>query len=258
MVSRVCLGLEAVSEYTQLDKITNAVIQRLNVRTMQSRDSSTNVLLATTPEFVPDAKLYDVTSLIGNAQVCWLESKWNLIDQIEQWNPVRIVPLIQLSDYENMGAFAASFYMEEPNSPTDNTTSYVQFSFLPAKACRIRFNRNIVRMELDATSLLPDSLSELIVLEAQNSIISRIKLSLTMGLRRDEAGRADAKAILEVLSEVYAQNMMDIHPLELLWKTWAYRDKNEPTSFTKPTPGGRQLYSDGQFGYGYGGFGNGY
>lgn len=259
--SRVFLGLEAAGEYLQLDKIHNYVIQHLNVLTMQSRTSSVDVLLGVSDEFTPTDVTTNITSLIGKGVPSWIETRYQPMTTTQSfwWAPIRVVPFVQMNDFRTMGSFCCSFYSEELNSPTAEQVQYVLFSYLPAAVCRIRFQRDIVRQELDAVMLLPDRFGDLVVMKTENSVIPRVKQALALGLRRDEEGRKDAALILATLSEIYAQNLIDIRPLELEWRNWAYRDRAEQTSFNKPTPGGRGLYGNWGIGYGgFGGYGNGY
>ncbi len=253
--SRVFLGLEAAGELLDLDNIHNAVVQKLNIRTMQARSSDLNILLGLSDEFTPTASPYDITSLIGKSVPAWVETKSTVLNGVDWWYPTRIVPFSQFNDYQRMGKFAVSFYGEEADSDTDQATQFLAFTYLPAAVCRIRFDRDGTRKGLDSDMLLPDHFAELIIMEAQNVIIPRLKLKLNMGLRRDEEGRKDAEAIREALTEVYMQNKMDIVPFEAEYKIWMYRDRSAQTNFNNPSPSGRSMYSDfRRRGGGYGGY----
>ncbi len=115
---------------------------------------------------------------------------------------------------------------------------------------------------MDADIILPDNLSELIVLESMNSLIPRIKNKIAMSMRRDDQLAKFAKPIFDSLGEIYAQNRVDIMPLDAQWKVWAYRGRDSQTSFNKPTPSGSSLYPGGTIGsnnrWGGGGYGGGY
>ncbi len=141
-----------------------------------------------------------------------------------------------------MGRFAASFYGEELDDDTSQAVQYVAFSYLPGGVCRIRFDRDGERTALNAAILLPDNLSELIVLESQNSIISRIKFKIAMDMRRDKELQKIAPALMAALGEIYLQNTVDIKPLDAEWRVWAYRDRAAETNFKLPTPSGANLY----------------
>lgn len=244
--NRVFQGLAAAAEFMTLEEIHGAVVQRLNARTMQSRTSDINVLLGTTAEFTPDETPYDVTSLIGKSVPCWVEVKGLLISQIQQWSPVRVVNMNQLQDYQRLGIPAVAFYGEEADSDTAQPTQYMAWTFLSGRPCRIRFDRDEQRIDLDSDIILPDNLSELIVLEAQNSIIPRVKFALSMRMRGDEEVRKIVPAIMQSLSEIYAQNILDAKPLIGQWKVWAYRDRAAQTSFDLPTPRGASMYPGGR------------
>lgn len=244
--NRVFMGLAAASEYLTLEDIHNAVVQRLNARTMQSRTSDINVLLGTTAEFSPDVTPYDVTSLIGKSVPCWVEVKGLLISQVQQWVPVRIVNMNQLSDYQRLGLPAVAFYGEEAANDTDQPTQYMAWTYLSGRPCRIRFDRDEQRTDLDADIIIPDNLSELVVLEAQNSLVPRVKFALAMRMRGDEELRKIAAPIMQSLTEIYAQNLIDIRPLVSQWKVWAFRDRAAQTSFDLPTPRGATMYPGGR------------
>lgn len=254
--NRVFQGLAAAAEFLSLEDVHNAVVQRLNTRTMESRTSDINVLLGTSAEFTPDAVPYDVTSLIGKSVPCWVETKGDLLNGVQYWYPVRSVNQSDLNDYARMGAFACSFYSEESTGDVLQPVQYISFTFLPVRACRIRYDRDNQRTALDADIILPDNLSELIVLEAQNSLIPRIKLAMGMRLRSDEEGRRDAAAISQSLQEIYLQNVVDIKPLDAQWKVWAFRDRAAQDSHNNPTPRSEGMYAGGrnrQGGWGTGG-----
>lgn len=258
--SRVMESLEAAQEWLDLSDVHSQVVQTLNARTMQSRSSDINVLLATTAEFTPDSVLYDITSLIGKAVPAFVEIKGYVGQDIERWQMVRVVNLNQLDDYRNIGAFACAFYGEEPATDEDaQPTQYLNFTYLPARPCRIRFDRDGQRTALEADQLLPDNLSHLIVLEAQNSLIDRIIFKIGMDMRRDTALREIAPTIIAGLQGIKMQNLtLDIPPLHKQWMVWAYRDRAAQSSFNNPTPSGANLYAAGRNKIGgYGGYGGG-
>lgn len=251
--SRVFLGLEAVAEYLDLDKIHNAVVQKLNIRTMQSRSSDLNVLLGLSAEFTPEASPYDITSLIGKGVAAWVETKSTVLNGVDWWYPARTISLAQFNDYQRLGMFAVAFHGEEAASDTAQATQYLSFTYLPSAICRIRFDRDLTRLAMADDILLPDHFADLVVMEAQNVIIPRLKFKLTMGLRRDEEGRKDAQAILASLTEVYMQNVMDIKPFDAEWQIWSYRSRSVQTSFNKPSPSGRSMYGGSRDRFGTGG-----
>lgn len=243
LTSRVFFSLEAAKEFLDISDVLNAVVQKLNARTMQSRSSTANVLLSTTETFTVDNVLYDVTELIGKGVPCFVETRWTVQSDIEVWQNVRVVPLNQINEYRAMGALACAFYGEESDT---QPTQYLRFTILPGGACRIRYDKDGTRTALDSDIQLPDELSELIVLDAQNSLISRIKLKLSMGLRRDAEGRTDAKMIWEALNDIRMQNVIDMIPLIKQWEIWAFGDRSKEDNFQKPTPRSGVLYAAGR------------
>lgn len=252
--SRCYLSLAPASEYIDLSMMHNAVVQRVNVRTMQSRNSSVNVLLGTSAEFTPDAIAYDITSLIGKGIPYFIEARQVTQGDVDWWQNIRVVPLSQLDDYISMGAFACAFYGDETDSETAQPAQYVKFTFLPAGVCRIRFDRDSQRTALDADMLLPDNLADLPVREAQNDVIPAIQLAIQTDMRRDEAGRPFAAGIVAALNNVFLQNEKVIKELDALWRVWAYTDRAKESNFNNPTPSGQWLYVGGRNrGWGNGG-----
>lgn len=257
--SRCYLSLAPASEYIDLSMMHNAVVQRVNVRTMQSRNSNANVLLGTSDEFTPDVIDYDITDLIGKGIPCFIETRQVAQENVSWWQNIRVVPLSQLNDYMAMGAFACAFYGDETASETAQPTQYVKFTFLPAGVCRIRFDRDTQRTALSSDMLLPDNLADLPVREAQNDLIPAIQLAIQMDMRRDEAGRPFAAGITAALNNVFMQNEKVIRELDALWRNWAYTDRAKEANFNNPTPNGQWLYVGGRNrNWGNGGFGGGY
>lgn len=244
--NRVFLGLEPAGEYLSVEDVHNAVVQRLNTRTMQSRTSDINVLLGTSSTFTPTTIPYDVTALIGKSVPCWLEVQADTVGGQTWWHPVRNVSLVQLTDYRNLGAFACAFYGEEPSSDTAQPTQYLSFTYLPARTCRIRFDRDGQRTAMTSDILLPDNLSELVVLEAQNSLIPRIKTAITVRTRKDSESVKYAAELKRDLDGILMQNMLDIRPLDAQWRVWAFRDRSAQPAFNKPTPSSENLYPGGR------------
>ncbi len=256
--SRCYLSLAPASEYIDLSMMHNAVVQRLNVRTMQSRDSSANVLLGTSDEFTPDDVVYDVTALIGKGVPCWIECRQVVQSDIVWWQNIRVVSLSQLNDYKMMGAFACAFYGDETASETAQPIQYVQFTFLPVGVCRIRFDRDSQRIALDSDMVLPDNFADLIVREAQNDVIPAVQLAIQMDRRRDEGGRESADRIVVALQNLYAQNDKVIREMDALWRVWAYIDRARESNFNNPTPSSPAQYVGGRNRTWGGGYGGGY
>lgn len=261
--NRIFSGLQAAAEYLTLTDVHDACVQELNLRTQESRSSDVNVLLGTTPEFTPDATPYDITSMIGKSVPAWLEMQTVLLSGITWWYPVRNVSLNQLNDYQRIGGLAVAFYGDEPADDVSQATQYAAFTYLPARPCRIRFDRDNQRTAMAADILLPDNISELIVLGAQNRLIPRIKLQIAMRLRKDEEGRGLAGPLIQALDDIRQQNLMvDMPPLVAQWKVWCYRDRAAQDPHNLPTPQSSSMYAGGlnkTWGtYGAGGWGGGY
>ncbi len=243
---RVFQGLYAAGEYLQLEQVHNAVVQALNARTMESRSSDINVLLATSDEFTPDAIPYDITSLIEKGTPKWVESRYVALNNATWWYPVRSVPLSQFNDYQRRGAYAVAFHGEEPDNDDDQAIQYASFTFLPENPCRIRFSRDRQRTAMTSDFLLPNNIADLIVLDAQSDVISDIKLRIAMDLRNDERGRANAQIIMAALDDVRTRNFLKAKPLEYQWRSWAFRDRSADEAFNLPTPSSEWLYPGGR------------
>lgn len=236
---RVYLELgELAAEFCDLDKIHNAVVQHNSILTAHSRESSINVLLGVTPSFTPTTTEYNITSLIGKGIPAWIEKQ----DDDDVWRPMRVVPLVQLADYTAMGMLAAAFYAEDSATGSTDPVQYVAFSFVPSTAVRIRFDRDTVKKNLTENTELPDHVAELMVKRVQNSVIPRIKAQIVLKSRNDAELRKLSKDLRDTLSEIHAQNEMDMKPLQALWKIWAFKDRGNESSFNKPTPSGRTAY----------------
>lgn len=238
--SRLFMELEAAAEFLQLDKIHNAIVQVHNIRAMQSRFSSVNVLLALSEEFTPTEVVHDITTLINQGVPQWIEVE----SDTDEWIPIRVVPLVSLQDYRIIGTMAAAFEGLDQSYKGDDegVTQNIHFSYLPSGACRIRFEADHERTALSGNMVLPDHLADLIIKEAEQQIIPRIKLAMGMRMRRDEELKSILDVVLGALNEIYAQNERDILNLLSLWKVWAFRNRSTSPNFTKPTPSGRNFY----------------
>lgn len=238
---RVFLELGVAGEYCQVDKIHNAVIQKHNVRAMQSRASTINVLLGASI-FTPTDLTHDLTAIIGKGLPAWVEFQHS----DDTWQRMRVVPLPQLADYGTLGELVASFSAEEAASSATEPVQYIHFSLIPRGDVRIRFDRDNIRMGLKDNMLLPDFVGELIVKEAQNMVIPRIKLAIDVRTNSDPTlANGVARALKQSLAELATQNAADIHPLYEMWKGWAFKDRAGEASFNKATPSSRGAYGNG-------------
>lgn len=240
---RVFVELDTLADYLSADDVHRAVVQTLNVRTEFTRSADTNRLLATTSEFTPTTLAHNITAEIGLGSPAWIECK-NSAD--DRFYPIRVVSLVELEEYTKRGILAAAFWGDDTGHGSAAADQYVQFSFLPPSVCRIRYDRDLVRIGTSGNSLLPDHVADLISKEAQVSLIGRAKLKLAQDLRRDEATRQDAKLILAMVDDYRATLVnIEIPKLERLWEIWAFRAVNVP--FNNPTPSGRGQYGDTTF-----------
>lgn len=238
--SRIILGLGlgfALPDYCSLPEIHNAVVQRLNVRTAWTELGTPNTVNSLSAEFTPTATQYDITSLIGKGTPLWVEMK---VD--DKWQPVRVVNLTELHDYYAQSAFACAFYAQDSETQGSDLTQYIEFSFIPASACRIHFRRDQMRIAMTDKSALPDEVAELIVLEAEQTLIPRIKMKIAMNMNRNEKTKNDLQPLFNALDGIYIQNAMDIAPLLRLWTVLSFGEKAQAKSFNKITPRSGGLY----------------
>jgi hypothetical protein len=241
---RVYLELgETASEFLPVDVVHNAVVQAHNLRASQTRLSSINVVLATTPQFTPTGLQYNVTSLIGDGTPIRVEYLADDGINPAQWIPMRVIPLASMSDYQAAGILAATFEGDDSATSGVDPVEYINFTFLPAGPVRIRFDRDLVRKLLTDDSLLPDHVAELMVKDAIVFVIPRLKLEIDVSSRRDPELRAIKNDLKGTLDDMRRQILeIDGPPLIALWKNWAFRDRGAETSFNKPTPSSRGLY----------------
>lgn len=237
--SRVFLGLGGPPpEVCELQDIHNAVVQALNVRAAFSRLSNTNVILSTTSDFVINSLQQTIS--IGKGVPVGVEMR---LDGCRYY-PIRIVNALEISKYSayglqnpiNVNDLACAFYSNE------NGQHFIQFNYYPTNPIRIRYDADTVKTGMDNGSPLPDHVNELIVLEAQNKLIPRIKLKISQNMVRNEQERKDAQFILGTWDGVYAQNNADINPLETLWAVWSFRERRSESNVNRRTPRGRNLY----------------
>lgn len=236
---RVFLGLGNLpDEYLPLEEVHNAVVQRLSARSGWTELGTPNTLRSTSEEFTPTQNIYEITSLIGKGTPLWIEQKLDT----NKWIPLRIVNLADIGGFYENGIQACAFYAEDSSNAETDLAQFVEFAFLPPAACRIKFARDLLRKALNDKSPLPDETAELIVLEAQNTIIPRIKLKIAMNMQRNEQSRLDLQPVMQALDSMYLQNMEDARPLERLWAVKSFRASSNQHNFNNPTPSGRRFY----------------
>ena len=232
--SRVILGLGlgfALPDFCSLEEIHNAVVRRLSVRTAWTELGTPNTAGSMSAEFTPTVVQYDITALIGKGSPLWIELK---VD--DRWQPVRVVNQTELSDFYAQGAFACAFYAQDSATEGSDLTQYVEFTFIPSAAVRIHYRRDLIRISMVDKSALPDEIAELIVLEAEQTLIPRIKMKMAMNMNRNEKSRQDLQPVFSAIEGIYMQNVVDIAPLLRLWTVQSFGEKGQAKSFNKPTP----------------------
>lgn len=233
--SRVYLGLKSVSDSVDLDEVHDAVVQVGIIRTAFTRQSTTDVLQTISYEFTPDALNYDITSLIGKGTPDFVEQFIT-----NRWLPIRVVDPTVINRYAP--ALACAFYTND--APLDSAVRYIQFSVLPRVPCRIRYSSDAIQTQMQQDNPLPESVAQLIVLEAQNVVIPRIITRIAADGMRDKADLKLMQPILAGLAAIQSSNAMQIQQLDALWQVWAFRDRSADSPFNKPTPRSREAYGD--------------
>lgn len=237
--SRVLSDLDLPSEWLSIDAVHNAVVQRLNVRTMQERFGNANTLLSKSTEFTPTVLQTDITSLVSKGVPAFVEYQVN-----EVFTPMRVVNLAELDDYYRASRMACAFWAEDTVTVGSEAVQYLQFSILPVTPCRIRYDRDAVKLRMSDKIPSLDSLAELIVLEAENSLIPRANTKIAMNFIRNEQERKDGQLIVSLLNGIYEQNVLDMKPLIRLWEVAVWGERGTETDFDRLVPSGRSLYSD--------------
>jgi hypothetical protein len=240
LIGRMYLDLPGVESYVHPTDAHRAIVSKLNVYLAFARQGSDlNILLKTSQPFIPADLLVDVSALYTGTP-CWVE----MLGPDGGYYPIRSVNLSQIQSYALLGDMACAFWSEESidGSPAVN---YVQFTFVPNTTCRIRYDQDTALMLLANSIQLPDHVADLVIFEAENSFIPKLKLKIAMDMRRNEEARQDVGMIMGTLDEIVARNKEDIPQLRRLWEIWAFRDRGTQNDFTKPTPTGRMLYGEG-------------
>ena len=240
---RVFEEMDDLADYLTVVDIHRAVVQSLNIRTRFAAIGATDVMLAVSDPITVTDKQMVVTSDIGIGTPVGLEI-YNPNNPNGLYYPVRIVSRQVLPQYEMASILAVAFWALDEGNPLNPLTQYMEFSILPNAQVRILFDRDTVRTDTGAASLLPGHVDDLIVKDACNILLPRVKLRIGRDYRRDEESREIAQGMLTAIDEVFALNARQIRQLEGLWKTWAFRDRAAEDGYDLPTPNSRSLYSD--------------
>lgn len=239
LVDRTLAGVAADSpEICPLPEALNAVVQALNVRIAFARLSKTNSASMFTEEFFPNALEYDITGMIGNGTPVGCE-----ILHEGRYVAVRHFAHERLpqNNLELIGTGCA--FEKRTVEATGQTTQYVRFNAIPQAAVRIAYTSGVVANFLETDAGIPDSVTELVVLEAQNILIPRIQLRYQINLNRNDNDRRDAQVIVGTYNNLIASNAARIPDLIKLWKQWAYAPK-QPLIGRRATPRAARLYGD--------------
>ncbi len=160
-------------EWLKLADVHRAVVSVLNIRTAQSRFSDESRLISTAAIFTPGALDYEVTNIIGNGSPVAVE-----IQTGNRFKRVRVVNLLEIENYADTGELVCAFYGDEAapgQTPVAQNKQFIRFSDLPNSPIRIQFDQDGTRKGMTDFSDLPDSVADLIVYEAQNNLIPRVK-----------------------------------------------------------------------------------
>lgn len=231
---RVLTGLGTLpAELCDLKDAHNAVVQRVGMRTNQVRQADTNIRLSKSSEFyINSTEPQNISSYLGNGDVSFVE-----YFNGNNFELVKVVNLTLIADFINSGELVCALYSDESNQ------TYIQFSIAPIGAVRVWFDANSLQKNMNSNaSAIPDVLGELVVLEAQNYLIPRIKLKITMSIKRLFDMGFDTKGMIAALDSLYAQNLGDIGMYEGQFNVHAYRDRGTQGKTKRRIPRGRDLY----------------
>lgn len=238
--------LGAVGDYFHADEAHRAIVQTVNIRTAFTRNSSVNVLLAKTDVFEANLVEIDITSKIGFGVPLWIEEQTPINPDFVQ---MRTINMAAMSEFRKNGIRAAAFWSEEPNDTSSPVVRMLTFSIIPNTNVRIWFDRDLVSTIDSDLTRLPAHIDDLLVKEAENILIPKIKLRMGLDLGREEKRVKDVAFIARTLDELYQQNRVEIVKLDKLWQIWAFRARDTETSFNRPTPNSRWLYPEDNFYY---------
>lgn len=239
LVDRTFSGIASpMPEICSLPQAHDAVVQALNVRLAFARHSKSNAAGSVTPEFFPNAITYDITEMIGGGVPVGCE-----VLEEARYVAVKHFPLDRLPENPlDIVGYGCAFE-RQTNEITGETRIFVRFNVVPQQAVRILYNSGAVVKDLEQSAQIPESVTELIVLEAQNILIPRINLAISMNLSRNENERKDAQLIIASYNAIFVQNMQRIEPLKRLWEIWAMKSR-QPNIGRLHTPRSSRLYGD--------------
>lgn len=237
LVDRTLSGVGAAApEICSISEAHNAVVQVLNVRLAFARHSQTNAAAAVTPEFFPNDTGYDITNLIGGGTPVGCE-----VLEETRYVSVRAFALVDLpTNNLDVIGFGCAFETQI-TAGTGEARTFVRFNVAPQKAVRIIYTSGAVVKGLEQAAQIPDTISELIVLEAENILIPRIQLRYSANLNRNENERKDAQMVIGSYNGIFASNQERIRPLLRLWEIWAFKAR-QPNFGRRSTPRSGRLY----------------
>ena len=237
LVDRTLSGVGvSAPEICSISDAHNAVIQALNVRIAFARLSKSNSATSTTAQFFPNATEYDITAMIGGGTPIGCE-----VFENPHYVSVRAFALDYLPENNlDIVGFGCAFE-RRTNEVTGETRVFIRFNVIPQQAVRIIYASGVVAKSLEQDAIIPDTVNELIVLEAQNIIIPRICQKYIANMNRNEQDRKDASMMVSMFNNIQASNMMRIPALEQLWRIWAFKP-TQKNAGRLATPRASRLY----------------
>lgn len=222
-----------------LNDIHYATRNALSLLTGQSRASDNNQLLCVTNEISsattpPLDTPYDITYELEQTTPAWVEIKRGT-----RWEILKIVPKPMLEQYYQLQNPACSFYGLDQDG---TSVQYIEFSFDPtADTIRIWFDQDAVSVGLDDLALIPDNLTILTELMAQNRVIMIVKSKLASQIESE-----DMRKILEIQlrtwSELYIHNTIEIQDWQRQFRIWKNRTRSAQSIRHLPRRSGKGLY----------------
>ena len=214
-----------------VNDIHYAVRNALALLTGQVRSTDNNQLLGVSNELSAASSPalsspYDITDELEMTTPAWVE-----IYIQDRWKILKIVNRTRLEQFRRQGLNVCAFYGLESDG---NATQYIEFNFDPSQSrIRIWYDHDQVLSNLDAVALMPDNLTILIELMAQNRVITLIKTRIAQSIESEEQKKL-LEAQIKTWSDLYAHNMIEIEQWKTEFRKWKNRSRSAQSTRNLP------------------------
>ena len=205
-----------------LNDIHYAVRGALTLLTGQARASDNNQLLSVTNEISnltdpPLSNNYDITYELEQTTPAWVE-----ILRGGRWETLPIVGKQRLEEWYRNGRRACAFYAIDRDG---EAVQIIDFSFDPrSSTIRVWFDQDAVFVGLDNSALIPDNLTILVELMAQQRVIMILQTKLAGQIESDET-RKILEPQLAAWQQLYAHNLTEIEDWKRQFRVWKNRSR---------------------------------